>query len=220
MKKKKNKKNPTTIWAGSVQNSSFQEQPSPSASQGWCIYTAGCPSTSVGKRRDVVGGSRGQSPTPFFQPLGQLGRGWGGEDMKQDAQIAALENQAPAPLKPHSSWAHPVLDALPDTSRRQPLTHTDGLLSAKKARILQREVAWSTCTLKSWAAPASCPCSAIYLTSGSQREPPPGQKQNCSSKLFMSTLHPTKTTTAHPKLGKWECCWKGKQTQTLWPGEQ
>lgn len=58
----------------------------------------------------------------------------------------------------------------------QHLTHTTGHLSAKKARVAQSEAA----------GPQVPAHAAQTASSGSWREPPPGQQQNCSSKLSRS----------------------------------
>jgi len=86
----------------------------------------------------------------------------------------------------------------------QHLSHTVGQLSAKRARVSShREVSWSTGRqLEAVQYPAPAHAVEIYLASGSQREPPPGQKQNCSSKLFMSPPHKQHDCTPSPR--KWE----------------
>lgn len=83
----------------------------------------------------------------------------------------------------------PGLEALPDTPRRH-----KSAAEPHRCQIPAREPAQAE----------------IQLTSGSQREPPPGQRQNCSSRLSRSSLHPSESTT---------CSWGRGRTQTLRPRE-
>lgn len=84
----------------------------------------------------------------------------------------------------------PGLEALPDTPRRH-----KSAAEPHRCQIPAREPAQAA---------------EIQLTSGSQREPPPGQRQNCSSRLSRSSLHPSESTT---------CSWGKGRTQTLRPRE-
>lgn len=181
-----------TIWAGSGQNSPFRKQPSP-ASKARCICAAGRPSRSVRKSRDVVRGMLGQSSTLFFQHLGEENKNEVSGHQAGCTNSSTGESSTcttKALLFLGSSSARYNTRYFQETAAHlainQHLIHTDiGQLPAKRVRVPRREVAWSTGSLLR-AGQHQDPAFAaeIYRASGRQREPPPGQKQNCSSKLF------------------------------------